>query len=487
VSAARLVAVDLGASSGRVFSVVIDDDRLELAPVARFPNGGVPVGAGLYWDILALYSGVRDGLRAAGRLGRVDSVGVDSWAVDYGLLRADGTLLANPFHYRDPRTEQVCRRVVATVGARQLYGRGGIALQRFNTLYQLLADQETGLLGLAGSALLLPDLLTYWLTGVAATEVTNASTTQLLDGGGGWDDGLMARLGLPSGLFAPLQPPGTAAGTLLPAVAGDLALPADTPVTRVASHDTASAVVAVPATGDDFAYVSCGTWSLVGVELDRPVISAAAQDAGFTNERGADGTVRFLRNVMGLWLLQEAIRSWERSGPAVDVEALTAAAAEVPPLRSVIDPDAPELLTPGDMPARLAAACRAGGQVEPRGPAEMTRCILDSLALAYRRALSAAMELTGRRVGVVHLVGGGVHNRLLCQLTADACGLPVLAGPIEAAALGNALVQARALGAVDGSLADLRRVVAANAPLERYEPATASARRFAAVESVRAR
>jgi rhamnulokinase len=478
VNRARLVAVDLGASSGRVYAVDIGADHLDLSEVARFANGGVPVGDRLYWDILRLHRGVLDGLAAAGRGGTVDSVGIDSWAVDYGLLRADGTLLANPSHHRDTRTAATYRRVVDTLGSAALYERTGIALHPFNTLYQLVADRDSGLLALADRALLVPDLLSYWLTGEAGTEITNASTTQLLDATGSWDDDLAGRLDLPSRLFAPLRRPGDPAGSLSAGVRKDLLLPAPVAVTVVASHDTASAVVAVPAERADFAYLSCGTWSLVGLELDRPLVTPDARDAGFTNERGIDGTIRFLRNVMGLWLLQEAVRTWERAGPPVDLAALTAAAGAAPPLRSVIDPDLPDLLTPGDMPARVAAACRAVGQPVPRSAAETTRCILDSLVLAYRRAISHATALTGRPVGVVHLVGGGVHNRLLCQLTADACGLPVVAGPVEAAAIGNALVQARALGVLDGDLPALRRFVARHTILERYEPDPDSARRF---------
>jgi rhamnulokinase len=478
VSRARLVAVDLGASSGRVYTLDLAPDRLQLREVARFANGGVAVGGRLYWDVLRLFGGVLDGLAVAGRDGPVDSVGIDSWAVDYGLLRSDGSLLANPFHHRDPRTTNAYHRIIDEIGPEALYRRSGIALQPFNTLYQLGADQDSGLLALADRVLMIPDLLSFWLTGQIGTEVTNASTTQLLTPSGDWDTDLMERLNIPLSLFAPLRAPGISVGKVLPELVGDTGLRSPVAVTTVASHDTASAVVAVPAQRPDFAYLSCGTWSLVGVELDDPVISEAARVAGFTNEHGIDGTVRFLRNIMGLWLLQESIRHWERSGGKIDLGRLTDAAAEATPLRSVIDPDASGLLAPGDMPARVAAACRAAGQPEPRTAAETTRCILDSLALAYRRAISAATTLTGRPVGVLHIVGGGVHNRLLCQLTADACGLPVTAGPVEAAAIGNAVIQGRALGVVDGDLRSLRHLIAAHAALAHYEPDPRSSRRF---------
>jgi rhamnulokinase len=337
-------------------------------------------------------------------------------------------------------------------------------------VYQLVASLGSAQLAAAEHALLIPDLFGYWLTGEIGAELTNASTTGLLDvRARAWCTELVDQLGLPPRLLPPIRQPGTRIGTLRADVAAATGLPAEVPVFAVGSHDTASAVVAVPAPDDRFAFISSGTWSLVGVELDGPVTTDAARRANFSNELGVDGTVRFLRNVMGLWLLQECVRVWEQRGQPVDLDQLLAEAAHVEGGRSVVDPDRPHFLAPGDMPARLRAECAHTGQPEPRTPAQMVRCILDSLADAYRRTVRAAEELTGVAVEVVHVVGGGARNKLLCQLTADACELPVVAGPVEAAAIGNALVQARAGGVLDGELMDLRELVR-RLPTHRYLP-----------------
>ncbi|MFD4970410.1 rhamnulokinase family protein [Streptomyces sp. NPDC058424] len=456
-------AVDLGASSGRVMVGRVGRDRLELTEAHRFPNRPVRLPEGLRWDVLALYAGVLDGLRAAGR---VDSIGIDGWAVDYGLLDADGALLGNPVHYRDARTEGVARKVGATMPASELYAATGIQDAPFNTLYQLTAARSSPQLATARRLLLLPDLLTYWLTGEQGTELTNASTTQLVDPRThDWSYEVAARLGIDLDLFAPLRRPGDPAGVLRPEVLRETGLRGPVPVTAVASHDTASAVAAVPAGGERFAYICTGTWSLAGLELDAPVLTEDSRAANFTNELGLDGTVRYLRNIMGLWLLQECVRAW--GDP--DLGELLREAAEVPALRSVVDAGDAAFLAPGRMPERIAAACRASGQPVPGSPAETTRCILDSLALAHRRAVAEAQRLADRPVDVVHIVGGGARNALLCRLTADACGLPVVAGPAEAAALGNVLVQARAHGLV-GDRADMRALLARTQPLVRYEP-----------------
>ncbi|WP_190177858.1 rhamnulokinase [Streptomyces naganishii] len=436
---------------------------LELTEAHRFPNRPVRLPEGLRWDVLALYAGVLDGLRAAGE---VDSVGIDSWAVDYGLLDADGALLGNPVHYRDPRTEGVAEQVWATMPAAELYAATGIQYAPFNTLYQLTAAHSTAQLAAAQRLLLIPDLLTYWLTGEQGTELTNASTTQLVDPRTrDWSREVADRLGVDLDLFAPLRLPGDPAGGLRPKVLEETGLTGPVPVTAVCSHDTASAVAAVPAGNERFAYICTGTWSLAGLELDAPVLTEESRAANFTNELGLDGTVRHLRNIMGLWLLQECLRAWGEPG----LDGLLREAAEAPGLRSVVDAGDAAFLAPGRMPERIAAACRDSGQPVPRSPAETTRCILDSLALAHRRAVREAQRLADHPVDVVHIVGGGARNALLCRLTADACGLPVVAGPAEAAALGNVLVQARAHGLV-GDRAGMRRLVARTQPLTRYEP-----------------
>jgi rhamnulokinase len=451
----RLAAVDLGASSGRVMAGRVGPDLLELTEVTRFPNLPVRAGGTLHWDVLRLYAGILDGLRDAGRTGDVDGIGVDTWAVDFGLLDADGVLLGNPVHYRDARTAGVS----PPADPAELYRTTGTAAQPFNTLVQLTAAAGTAQLAAARRLLLMPDLIGYWLTGVAVAELTNASTTQLLDvRTHGWSAPDAFRALLPEIVAA-----GETVGALTAEVRGATGLSA--PVIAVGSHDTASAVVGVPVASERFAYISCGTWSLVGVELDAPVLTEASRSAGFTNELGVDGTVRYLRNVMGLWLLQECLRTW--GDP--DLTALLAEAATLP-RRSVVDAGDPAFLPPGDMPARIAAACRDRGEAVPQSRAQTVRCILDSLADAHRDAVADAQRLSGCGVDVVHIVGGGARNELLCQLTADACGVPVDAGPVEATALGNVLIQARALGAVGDDLAALRTLIRRTHRIRRYEP-----------------
>jgi rhamnulokinase len=455
-------AIDLGASSGRVMLAEVDGSRLSLRAVHRFPNRPVSVGGTLYWDILALWAGTTDGLRiAAGQVDRLAGIGVDSWAIDYALLDEDGRLLGNPVHYRDTRTDGIAE----TIGSAELYATTGVQVLPFNTVFQWVAARDSTAMRAAAHALLIPDLFTYWLTGQLGTELTNASTTGLLDvRSRQWSTALFDRLRLRDNLFPPLRQPGERIGR----VRGQAAF-GDVPVFTVGSHDTASAVVGVPARDERFAYISCGTWSLVGVELDSPITTDAARAANFGNELGLDNTVRFLRNVMGLWLLQESIRTWEAAGQPIDQARLLAEAEYVPAGRFVVDPDRPEFLAPGDMPARLRAECRRIGLPVPETPAEIARCVHDSLAAAYRRAVHAAAELSGRTVDAVHIVGGGARNALLCQLTADQCEIPVIAGPVEATAWGNVLVQARAARVLTGGLHDLRSLVR-NTETTIYQP-----------------
>ncbi|MBR7741762.1 rhamnulokinase [Phycicoccus sp. BSK3Z-2] len=472
----RLVAVDLGATSGRVMVGRVAPGVLDLEEVHRFPNGAVRLGGSLHWDVVGLYREVLTGLREAAGGGPVDGVGIDGWAVDHGLLDRDGALVGTPFSHRDRRTDGVPARVLEVVPADELYAVTGLQLLDFNTLFQLVAARGTAALGAAETLLLLPDLLGHWLTGAVGAERTNASTTQLYDvRTGRWATSLLDRLGLPAGILPPIREPGSVLGPVRADVAREVGLTDDVPVVAVGSHDTASAVVAVPSEGPGTAYVSSGTWSLVGLELDAPVLTEDARAADFTNETGVDGTVRFLKNVMGLWVLGECLRAWADAGePGATLEAVLVAAVDVPALRTVVDVDDPSLLPPGTaddpMPDRLRALARAAGEPEPVTPAEVTRCVLDGLALAYRRHLRTAARLAGRDVRTVHVVGGGSLNALLCRLTADACGAPVLAGPVEAAALGNVLVQARALGADLPDLAAMRGLVRATHRITRYEP-----------------
>jgi rhamnulokinase len=458
-------AVDLGASGGRVMAGLVSSSAIALHEVHRFPNQPVAAGGTLYWDILRLFADVRHGLELAARQFPLASAGIDSWGVDYGLLDETGTLLGNPVHYRDGRTEGVADRILAAVPADELYAVTGIQQLPFNTIYQLAA---TPMLRHARTMLLIPDLLAYWLTGEAGAEITNASTTSLFDvRAQAWATELIQKAGLPPRIFPPLRRPGDIIGPVIgPNGPGTSLL-----IIAVGSHDTASAVAGVPADEPNFAYISSGTWSLAGVELDAPVLTEASRAANFTNETGIDGTIRYLRNVMGLWLLQESLRGW----PEASLEALLVEATRLPSLKFVIDPDDPVFLPPGDMPTRIATWLADRDEAVPGGPAETVRCILDSLALAYRRAIAEAQSLSGRHADVVHIVGGGARNSLLCQLTADATGLPVIAGPAEATALGNVLVQARALGAAPGDLAGMRALIRSAQPLRTFSPAGDSA------------
>jgi rhamnulokinase len=469
-------AVDLGATSGRVLTGHLSGGQLLTDEVARFDNTPVRVPVGgrqvLQWDLLGLWSGIRSGLDAAHRLGGFASVGVDTWAVDYGLLDADGALLGNPVHYRDERTAGVPERFFSGLPASEHYAITGAQVQPFNTVFQLHSAAGTAAVRAAAELLLVPDLLSAWLSGVRVAEVTNASTTGLLDvGARTWSPRVLQHLERKTGvdvstLLPPLVEPGTVLGPVLHTNGWG-----DAQVVAVGSHDTASAVAAVPmADPQHAAYISSGTWSLVGVELPAPVRTEASRLANVTNELGVDGTVRYLKNVAGLWLLSESQRAWRAQGRTTSLLELLAAAADVPACRTVVDVDDPVFAAPGDIPARIAETARASGQPVPDDEATVTRCILDSLALGYRRAIRTVADLAGHDVRVVHVVGGGSHNRLLCRLTADATGLPVLAGPREGAAMGNLLVQAWALGDLDGGLPAIREVVASSAELVRWQP-----------------
>jgi len=469
MSAVAVAAVDLGATSGRVMIGNVGPDTLETTAVARFPNEPVRTPDGLHWNILGLYGAATNGLREAFRAEpAIRSIGVDSWAVDYGLLR-DGRLLGNPFHYRDARTERGVAAVHERMPHPELYARNGLQFLPFNTAYQLAAEPED-LLRFADTALLIPDLFGFWLTGQARAEQTNASTTGLLTPRGSWDEELIATLGLPRGILPPLIAPGERLGALLPEVAASIGAHADVGVTAVGSHDTASAVLAVPMRADAAAYISCGTWGLVGVEVERPVLTAEALAANFTNEGGVDGRVRLLSNIMGLWVLSETVRTWERAGHPIDLPTLLDAAEEVSEAVPVFDVNDARFLPPGDMPARIDAWCTEHGIAPPRTRAEYARSIVESLAQAFADAAHAAGRVGGIDVRTVHIVGGGALNELLCQRTADRAGMPVLAGPVEATALGNVLIQARALGAITGSLDALRDLVARTHSPRRYEP-----------------
>jgi rhamnulokinase len=462
VTSWRFAAVDLGASSGRVMVGEVGPDTLRLTAAARFPNDPVRTDDGLHWDVAALVDHAVAGLATAYSGGPLASIGVDSWAVDYGRLR-HGRLLGQPFHYRDERrTADGPAAVADRIGARELYRRNGLQHLPFTTLYQLAADRG---LAEADRVLLVPDLVAASLAGSHVTERTNASTTGLLDvTTRAWDTALMIRLGLDPTLFADLVDPGDLVGDLLPRVAERVG--GVVPVVAVGSHDTASAVVGVPMQTDDAAYVSLGTWALAGLELDAPVLTEQSRAASLTNEGGVDGTVRFLSNVMGTWLLSETLRTWGETDLTGMLRAAEADDGPVP----VVDVQDPRFLPPGDMEARIVAWCAEHDLAPPVGRVAVVRCIVGSIAAAIGTALQRAAAAAGRRVGVVHVVGGGSQNTSLCQAIADRTGLPVLAGPVEATALGNVLVQARAAGVVGPGLADLRALVARTHDLARFTP-----------------
>ncbi|MHB1572317.1 MAG: rhamnulokinase, partial [Solirubrobacteraceae bacterium] len=437
-------AVDIGAESGRVIAGTLAGGRIELEELHRFPNRPIQLPEGLHWNVLGLFGETLLGLAAAReRTGDLAGVGVDTWAIDYGLLDGRRRLLGLPHHYRDPRTVGMVELALSRVPAAELYEVTGTQAMPINTVFQLLADEGSAALAAAERLAMIPDLLTSWLCGELASERTVASSTGLLDvRSGAWALDLIRRLGLPERIFGELVEPGTVLAPLLPHLELGSA-----PAIATASHDTAAAFTAVSGDCDGAAVLSSGTWSLLGVELEQPILSDAARTANLTNERGVDGTVRFLKNVMGLWLLQECRRAWAARGSKLDYEELVQLAGAVPDERTVLfDPDDESLLGPGDMPARIALLCRAGGQRPPAEPGSVTRAILASLACKYRFVVERLEEATSRRIDRIRAVGGGARNALLCTMTADLLGRPVHAGPFEASALGNILLQARATG-----------------------------------------
>ncbi|MGH1564204.1 rhamnulokinase [Mumia sp. DW29H23] len=463
----RVAAVDLGATSGRVVVAEVGAAGARLDVVHRFANTPVRLTDGLHWDVVGLFREIVDGLRLAVRsTPDLAGVAVDSWAVDYALMR-EARMVSTPFHYRDSRNAAAVETVHAMVDPAALYARNGLQHLPFNTVFQLVADGAH--LERADTMLLVPDLIGHWLGGHVGAEVTNASTTGLLDvTTSTWDTELAKTVGIPPDLLPPLVPSGATLGGLLPHVREELG-GHDLTVTTVGSHDTASAIAGT-VLGPEDAYVSCGTWGLAGLELERPVLDDEARRAGFTNEGGVDGRVRFLHNVMGLWLLSESVRTWEREdGRSLDLTALLASAAEVE-TPMLFDVDDPRFLPPGDVPARIRAYAAEHGVRPPADRAETTRAILESLADAFATTVHRAAELAGRRIRRIQVVGGGALNTLLCQLTADRSGLEVLAGPVEATALGNALVQARTLGAVSGDLDALRALVGRTLDQQHYLP-----------------
>lgn len=470
--------MDLGASSVRLFAGRVDGGRLEVREAARMKNGPVQLPDGLHSDLLHVH---QEMLEALGHLSRQADggrlwVGIDSWAVDYGLIDGDGHLLGPPFHYRDERTAGRMEEVDRRLGLERLYEATGIQHLPFNTIFQLMVERESASYAAASNLLMVPDLLAYLLTGQRRFEHTNASTTQLVDTRTGELIGwLLTELGIRKDLFADPVKPAEHYGPVLPGVAASVGMARAPVVVAVASHDTASAVLGVPAVTDGFAYVICGTWSLVGLELDAPVITDASRRANFSNELGYDGTVRFLKNVMGFWMLQECERCWALEGRRVPLVDLLAQAERCEPFRSLVDTSRPDFAVPCDMPERIRSACRQSGEPVPGTAPEVVRCVIDSVAIAACAALEEAQLCSGKRVKILHVVGGGSANRLFLSALAAASGLEVVAGPVEASAIGNLLVQLHSAGTV-GDRGEMRDLVARSFPVERVVPAPELAR-----------
>ena len=468
-----IIAFDLGASSGRALLGRLNGGKIEVEEWHRFPNDPVQVGDRLHWDILRLYHEIKQGLlKAKHQDVTLTSIGIDSWAVDFGFIGRGGELLANPYHYRDRHTEGAMESLMARVPANVIFGRTGIQFLPFNTIFQLhaLKMAHSPLLQQGSRLLMIPDLLRYFLTGQMHNEFTNATTTQLYNPiRDRWDSELLKVLDLPSSWFGgvPLKP-GDQAGVLRASVCEELGI-GPIPVIAVAEHDTGSAVVAVPAVERSFAYLSCGTWSLMGTEVDKPVINETAQKLNFTNEGGAYGTFRLLKNIMGLWIVQECRREWERDGHTYSFSELGRMAEQADAFQSFIEPDDETFLAPGDMPSRIADYCRKTGQQPPTTPGQIVRCIMESLALKYRYVLTVTERLSDQRFGGLHMVGGGIQNTQLCQWTANAIGKSVWAGPAEGSAIGNLAVQWIAQGAF-ADIGEARRAIRESFPVTTYEP-----------------
>jgi rhamnulokinase len=472
VSSHRYLACDLGAESGRVILGKLAEGRIETEEIHRFPNLPVKIDGTLRWDVLRIFEELKTGLRkVAARKVPLASLSVDSWGVDYVLLGAGQPMLSLPHHYRDPRSDGAYAAALKSPGVETIFAETGIQFMPFNTLYQFLAERELspGLLAITEQFLTIADYLLYLFSGEAKIEESLASTTQCYNPHTRqWSARLLEIFDLPARIFPPIIPSGTRLGPLLPEILQETGL-GETEVVASCSHDTAAAVAAVPAVGEDWAYLSSGTWSLLGVELSAPLINDASRAYNFTNEAGFGGTTRFLKNIAGLWLLQEARRAWTRQGHDFNYSTLATQAEHSPPFRSLIRPTDSRFARPNDMPEKIAAYCAETQQPVPENPGQFTRCIYESLALLYRQTLEEIEEVTGRRIARLHIVGGGSQSALLNQFAASATNRSVLAGPVEATALGNLLVQAVALGHLS-SLAELRGIVRASSPITEYQP-----------------
>ena len=469
----NLLGFDFGASSGRAMLGQFDGERIRLKELHRFSNDPVTLNGRMVWDVQRFFFEMKQALTKAAREGlQLDSIGIDTWGVDFGLLGKNGQLAGIPVHYRDKRTDDTMEEAFKVLSKREIFRRTGLAFIQFNTLFQLYAMKLAGdpVYAIADKLLMMPDLMAYFLTGKMSTEYTIASTSQLIDPlerDWAWD--LMDAFGIPRTLFTPLQQPGTLRGSLLPEIAEETGI-GQVPVIAVCGHDTASAVAAVPAEGENFAYLSSGTWSLLGVEIRTPLCEPQVMEANYTNEGGVDGTTRLLKNIMGLWILQECKREWDRREDAVDFDTLDRMASEAQPFLAILNVDDPCFLQPGGMPSRVQDYCRRTGQPVPKGRGQIIRVILESLALKYRWSVERLeKDLLHHEIDALNIVGGGSKNVMLNQFTANALRKPVIAGPSEGTVIGNLLVQAMALGAIS-SVQELRKVVARSFPTGAYRP-----------------
>jgi rhamnulokinase len=482
---ANFLAFDLGAESGRAVIGHFDGDRLHLEELHRFPNGPVQVLDSLHWDVLNLWTEIKHGLSLAAKAygERLASIGLDTWGVDFGLLAADDTLLGNPYHYRDSRTDGIMDEAFKIVPRSEIYEATGIQFMQLNSLYQLLAMVQAGspALDAARTFLTMPDLFNFWLSGRKANEFTIATTSQCYDPRArDWARGVLDKLGIPSSIFGEVIRPGTVLGPLRSSVAHKTGCAA-IPVVATAGHDTASAVAAVPTSGDDYIYLSSGTWSLMGVETEYPIITHRSLAYDFTNEGGVNDTFRFLKNIMGLWLVQECRREWSQSGKTYSYGELSRMAAAVPTTEhqkpgasGLVSLSGSRFLAPGDMVSRIQAFCHETRQPVPETKGEVIRCILESLALEYRQVAEKLDDMVGHYLPVIHVLGGGSQNRLLNQFAADATGRTIVAGPVEATAIGNILVQALALGHI-ATLSEARDLVRRSFDVDTYEPRNTAA------------
>jgi rhamnulokinase len=467
------LAVDLGAESGRTMVGSLDDKHFTLTETHRFANVPVRLPDGLHWDVLRLWSEIKAGIgiSSAKIEGNLESIGLDTWGVDFALLDHQGALLSNPFHYRDERTDGMLEEAFQRMPRAEVFAHTGIQFMQINTLYQLLAMvmQKSSLFDIAKTFVTIPDLFNYWLSGEITNEFTNATTTQCFDPRKrGWSQPVLGAMNIPSHLFQPITEPGTLIGTLLPRLAEETGV-GEVQIVVSACHDTGSSVVAVPAQNQDFAWLSSGTWSILGAEVMAPCVNGKALEYNFTNEGGVSGTWRLSKNIMGLWIIQECKRTWAHQGEDLSYDEITRLSAEAKPLLAVIDPDDDRFFHPGDMPERIRAYCAATNQTVPETKGEVLRVVLESLALKYRWVLERLEELAGKRFDPIHIIGGGTKNRLLNQFTADATCRTVITGPVEATAIGNVLMQAIGLKHLS-SLEEAREVVSLSFTPEVYEP-----------------